>query len=65
MMYPFRILRTTDAPSGTQSAVVAKRRLRDALLVDRSHSSVHRDDSEGLLIRLLQEDLCPRERRSA
>jgi len=64
-MYPFRLPRTPDAPRSTKSAAVAKRRLHETLPMDRVHNTARHDDSEGLLVRLLQEDLCSRERRSA
>lgn len=52
-----------DASHATRSAAVAKRRLHAALPIDRARAAAHHDDAKLLLIRLLQEDLCPQERR--
>jgi hypothetical protein len=51
------------ASHSTRSAAVAKRRLHAALPVDRARAEAHYNDPTLLLVRLLQEDLGPQERR--
>lgn len=56
---------TGNTPPPARSAAVAKRRLCAALPADRALPAGRHDDSKRLLSRLLQEDLCPPERRPA
>jgi hypothetical protein len=63
-MVTFRWPTPTNASTNQRSAAVAKRRLHDTLPIDRARTTGH-DGSEALLNHLLQEEPCPKERRSA